>query len=253
MQGTLHHLVAVWMQFVLDRGYLGVFLMMLFESTAVPIPAEVVIPPAAYWAAQGRFNIWLIVIAATLGSWVGSALSYWVAYKLGRPLVARYGKYVLLKPAKIEKADLWFGAYGAGGIFVARLLPGIRHLISIPAGLFRMNFKSFSVMTVIGAGLFNGALSVDLNPLTTGSASMTSADGMFCPNQTHAGVFGRANAQCFRETGSPAGDLTDGMPHAATEGTVFCIPQTANQTVNLVADLPGPGATSLPGMAQLHF
>ena len=158
MQDTLHHLVAVWMQFVLDRGYLGVFVMMLFESTAIPIPAEVVIPPAAYWAAQGRFNIWLIVIAATLGSWVGSALSYWVAYKLGRPLVARYGKYVLLKPAKIEKAELWFEAYGAGGIFVARLLPGIRHLISIPAGLFRMNFKSFSVMTVLGAGLFNGAL-----------------------------------------------------------------------------------------------
>jgi membrane protein DedA with SNARE-associated domain len=158
MQGTLHHLVAVWMQFVLDWGYLGVFLMMAFESTAVPIPAEVVIPPAAYWAAQGRFNIWLVVIAATAGSWVGSALSYWVAYKLGRPLVARYGKYVLLKPAKIEKADLWFEAYGAGGIFVARLLPGIRHLISIPAGLFRMNFRSFSVMTVLGAGVYNGAL-----------------------------------------------------------------------------------------------
>ena len=146
------------MQFVLDWGYAGVFVMMLFESTAIPIPAEVVIPPAAYWAAQGRFNIWLIVIAATAGSWVGSALSYWVAYKLGRPLVARYGKYVLLKPAKIDKADLWFEAYGAGGIFVARLLPGIRHLISIPAGLFRMNFKSFSAMTILGAGLFNGAL-----------------------------------------------------------------------------------------------
>jgi membrane protein DedA with SNARE-associated domain len=146
------------MQFVRDWGYLGVFVMMVFESTAVPIPAEVVIPPAAYWAAQGRFNIWLIVVAATAGSWVGSALSYWVAYKLGRPLVQRYGKYVLLKPAKVEKADVWFEAYGAGGIFVARLLPGIRHLISIPAGMFKMNFKSFSAMTVLGAGLFNGAL-----------------------------------------------------------------------------------------------
>jgi len=154
----LHHLFASWMQFVLDYGYLGVFVLMVAESTAIPVPAELVIPPAAYWAAQGRFNIWLIVIAATAGSWVGSALSYWVAYKLGRPLVARYGKYVLLKPAKIDKADLWFEAYGAGGIFVARLLPGIRHLISIPAGLFRMNFKSFSAMTVLGAGLFNGAL-----------------------------------------------------------------------------------------------
>jgi membrane protein DedA with SNARE-associated domain len=158
MQQTLHHLLAVWMQFVLDWGYLGVFVMMVFESTAVPIPAEVVIPPAAYWAAQGRFNIWLIVVAATAGSWAGSALSYWIAYKLGRPLVEKYGRFVLLKPAKIEKADLWFETYGAGGIFVARLLPGIRHLISIPAGLFKMNFKSFSATTVAGAGLFNGAL-----------------------------------------------------------------------------------------------
>ncbi len=158
MQQTLHHLLATWMQFVLDWGYLGVFVMMVFESTAVPIPAEVVIPPAAYWAAQGRFNIWLVVIAATTGSWVGSAASYWVAYKLGRPLVEKYGKYVLLKPGKIGKADLWFETYGAGGIFVARLLPGIRHLISIPAGLFKMNFKSFSAMTVAGAGLFNAAL-----------------------------------------------------------------------------------------------
>jgi membrane protein DedA with SNARE-associated domain len=158
MQETLHHLLAVWMQFVLDWGYLGVFVMMVFESTAVPIPAEVVIPPAAYWASQGRLNIWLVVLAATAGSWVGSAGSYWIAYKLGRPLVDKYGKYVFLKPAKIEKADYWFQTYGAGGIFVARLLPGIRHLISIPAGLFKMNFKSFSAMTVLGAGLFNGAL-----------------------------------------------------------------------------------------------
>jgi membrane protein DedA with SNARE-associated domain len=158
MQETLHHLLAAWMQFVLDWGYLGVFVMMVFESTAVPIPAEVVIPPAAYWAAQGRFNVWLIVLAATIGSWVGSAISYWVALKLGRPLVEKYGRYVLLKPAKIAKADDWFNTYGAGGIFVARLLPGIRHLISLPAGMFRMNFKSFSAMTVLGAGLFNGAL-----------------------------------------------------------------------------------------------
>jgi len=158
MQQTLHHLLAVWMQFVLDWGYLGVFIMMVFESTAVPIPAEVVIPPAAYWAAQGHLNIWLVVVAATAGSWVGSAGSYWIAYKLGRPLVEKYGRYVFLKPAKIDQADYWFETYGAGGIFVARLLPGIRHLISIPAGLFKMNFRSFSAMTVLGAGLFNALL-----------------------------------------------------------------------------------------------
>jgi len=154
----LHHLFASWMQFVLDYGYLAVFLLMLFESTAVPIPAEVVIPPAAFWASQGRMNLWVIVIVATAGSWVGSALSYWIAWKLGRPIVERYGKYVHLSPARLHKADAWFEEYGGGGIFVARLLPGIRHLISIPAGLFKMNFAKFSIMTIIGAGVFNGAL-----------------------------------------------------------------------------------------------
>ncbi|HEX9502397.1 MAG TPA: DedA family protein [Thermoanaerobaculia bacterium] len=158
MESTLHHLLAVWMQFVLDWGYLGVFVMMFFESTAVPIPAEIVIPPAAYWAAQGRFNVALIIVAATAGSWAGSAFSYWIALKLGRPLVERYGRFVLLSKRKIAGADHWFAAYGAGGIFVARLLPGIRHLISIPAGLFEMNFRTFSIMTIVGAGLFNGAL-----------------------------------------------------------------------------------------------
>src|SRR2546427_6750696 len=105
MQETLHHLLAVWMQFVLDWGYLGVFVMMFFESTAVPIPAEVVIPPAAYWASQGRFNIAAIVIAATAGSWAGSAASYWIAWKLGRPLVERYGRFVLLSKMKNDGAE----------------------------------------------------------------------------------------------------------------------------------------------------
>jgi len=102
-----------------------------------------------------------------------------------------------------------------------------------------------------GSGLFNGALSVDLNPLTTGSSSKTSSTGVFCSGQTHAGAFGQVATRCIQETGSPAGNLTDGMPHAAREATVFCIPATSNGTVNIVADLPGPGATSLPGEAQI--
>ncbi len=154
----IHHLFATWMQFVLDWGYLGIFLMMAFESTAVPIPAEVVMPPAAYWASQGRLNLAAVIIVATLGSWAGSAASYGIAWKLGRPIFERYGKYVHLSHARLAKADDWFAVYGAGGIFVARLLPGVRHLISIPAGLFHMNFKKFSLMTVLGAGLFNAAL-----------------------------------------------------------------------------------------------
>jgi membrane protein DedA with SNARE-associated domain len=154
----LHSLFASWMQFVLDYGYLGVFALMVFESTALPIPAEVVIPPAAFWAAQGKLNIWLVVITATAGSWVGSVLSYWIAVKLGRPIIEKYGKFVHLSADRLGKADAWFEEYGGGGIFVARLLPAIRHLISIPAGLFRMNFGVFSLTTIAGAGLFNGAL-----------------------------------------------------------------------------------------------
>jgi membrane protein DedA with SNARE-associated domain len=158
MVETLHHLLAAWMQFVLDWGYIGIFVMMVFESTAVPIPAEVVIPPAAYWAAQGKLSIVGVVLASTAGGWVGSALSYWISWKLGRPLVERYGKYLLMSPAKIAAADRWFATYGAGGIFVARLLPVIRHLISVPAGLFHMDFKKFSLMTILGAGIFSAAL-----------------------------------------------------------------------------------------------
>ena len=102
-----------------------------------------------------------------------------------------------------------------------------------------------------GSGLFSGALSVDLNPLTTGNSSFTSATGIFCASQSHPGAFGKPATRCIKETGSPAGNLTDGMPHAAREATVFCIPATSNGTVNIVADLPGPGATSLPGTAQI--
>ena len=107
---------------------------------------------------------------------------------------------------------------------------------------------------------FEGALSVDLNPLTTGSVSVTSATlcpgnsgvgGCFCPGQVYAGAFGQTDTRCITETGMEAGDLTDGMPHAAREATVFCIPATLNGTINVVFDLPGPGATSLPGIAQI--
>lgn len=158
MEHAIHQLLSAWMRFILDWGYFGVFIMMAFESTALPVPAEIVIPPAAYWAAQGELSFWGVVAAATAGSWTGSAASYWIAWKVGRPLFEKYGKYILLPHEKLIKADQWFEMYGTGGIFVARLLPVIRHLISIPAGLFHMNFKRFSAMTIAGAGIFCAAL-----------------------------------------------------------------------------------------------
>jgi membrane protein DedA with SNARE-associated domain len=158
MKELVHDLLTLWFNFTLDWGYLGIIFMMALESTAVPVPAEIVVPPAAFWAAQGKLTFWGVVLAATFGSWVGSAVSYAIGYKFGRPLLTKYGRYFFLNPDKLAKAEQWFDTYGTGGIFIARLLPGIRHLISIPAGIFRMPFGQFSLMTVLGAGIFCSAL-----------------------------------------------------------------------------------------------
>jgi membrane protein DedA with SNARE-associated domain len=127
---------------------------MAAESSILPVPSEVVMPPAAYWAAQGRMTFWGVVLAGTAGSWFGSAVSYWVSLWIGRPLVMRYGKYLLMPPKKIELAEAWAQDNGLKGVFVARLLPVVRHLISIPAGILRMRFLPFSVVTTVGAGIW---------------------------------------------------------------------------------------------------
>lgn len=155
----LHHLLIVWFNFVKDWGYLGVFFLMALESSIVPIPSEVVMPPAAYWAAQGQMNFWFVVLAGTLGSYFGAAVSYFVARAVGTPIVFRYGKFFLMGPEKVMTAEAWVTRYGAGGVFFSRLLPVVRHLISIPAGLLKMNFGRFSAATLLGAGAWCGILS----------------------------------------------------------------------------------------------
>ncbi|MGE4231836.1 MAG: DedA family protein [Bacteriovoracia bacterium] len=149
-----HHLLTTWFQLVDQWGYWGVFLLMALESSIVPVPSEIVMPPAAFWAAQGRMSFALVVLAGTAGSYFGSMVSYFVSLYLGKPFVDRYGKYVLLKKEKIEMAANWVHAHGAAGIFFSRLLPVIRHLISIPAGILKMNFLKFSASTILGAGLW---------------------------------------------------------------------------------------------------
>ena len=124
----LHSLFVTWFQLSRRWGYLGVFLLMAVESTVFPIPSEVVVPPAAYWAAQGEMSFWGIVLASTLGSYAGSSLSYFAASWIGRPLILRYGKYVLVPEKKWLLAERWIQHYSAGGIFYARLLPVVRHL-----------------------------------------------------------------------------------------------------------------------------
>jgi membrane protein DedA with SNARE-associated domain len=141
-------------------GYWVVGLMMAIESSIFPLPSEIVIPPVAYWAHTGQIPLSLtgIIIAGTIGSWLGATAMYWGARLAGRPLVMRYGRYVMISPAKIEGAERWAAHYGAMGIFISRLLPVVRHLIGIPAGIVRMDYKSFSLFTLLGSAIWCGVL-----------------------------------------------------------------------------------------------
>jgi membrane protein DedA with SNARE-associated domain len=154
----VHHLLQLWFDWVLNGGYIGVIVLMAMASSPLPVPAEVVIPPAAFLAAQGRFSMAGVIAAGTLGAYLGAALMYWISQWIGRPLVLKFGPYVLLTPKKLEDAEHWLEQYEAGGVFFARILPIVRHLISIPAGIVRMNFLVFSVTTLAGSAISCGLL-----------------------------------------------------------------------------------------------
>jgi membrane protein DedA with SNARE-associated domain len=147
----LHDWIHNWFNWVETGGYPAIIGLMAMESSIFPVPSEVVMPPAAILAAQGKLNFWGVILAGTFGSWLGSAITYLVARGVGRPLVMRYGKMFFCPPEKVERAERFLERYEAGGIFFARLLPVVRHLISIPAGIVRMRFGMFSVMTTIGS------------------------------------------------------------------------------------------------------
>jgi len=149
----MHHLVQLWFEWVLTGGYLGIIVLMALGSTPLPVPAEVVLPPAAFLAAQGRLSFAGVILAGTFGAYLGAAAMYWVSRWIGRPLVLRFGRFFLFPPKKLDEAEQWLARYQAGGIFFARLLPGVRHLISIPAGIVRMNFAVFSYTTLAGSAI----------------------------------------------------------------------------------------------------
>ena len=160
----MHELItklADWYATALQTwGAAAIGLMMALESTVLPIPSELVIPPAAHLAYTGKISVSLaaIVIAGALGSWLGASVMYWASRLAGRPLVMRYGKYFLIAPEKIEGAERWAAHYGGMGIFIARLLPVVRHLIGIPAGIVRMQFWKFSAFTLLGSGIWSAVL-----------------------------------------------------------------------------------------------
>jgi membrane protein DedA with SNARE-associated domain len=148
-------LIETWFSWVHDWGYGGVILLMAMESSIFPVPSELVVPPAAILAANGgSMTIPGVILAGTFGSWLGSAITYWISFWVGRPVVMKFGKYFLMPPEKVERAERFMHRYEAGGIFFARLLPVIRHLISIPAGIIRMGFLKFSILTVTGSAIW---------------------------------------------------------------------------------------------------
>lgn len=150
----MHHLLEIWFGWVKDGGYPAIIILMAMESSIFPVPSEIVIPPAAFLAAQGHLSFTGVIVAGTFGSWLGAAITYWVALFVGRPVLQRFGKYFFIPPGKLERAEIWLQRYEAGGVFFARLLPVIRHLISIPAGIVRMNFWIFSAVTIVGSALW---------------------------------------------------------------------------------------------------
>ncbi len=157
---ALLHQFSNWYLSVLDEGGYGLIAaLMALESTVVPIPSELIVPPAAYLAeTTGQFAWFGVVLAATLGSWAGASLMYFAARALGRPLVLRFGPYLGMALAKVELAERWATRFGWAGVFFARLLPVIRHLIGIPAGIVRMDFRWYSLATLSGSLLWCSVL-----------------------------------------------------------------------------------------------
>ena len=146
-----------------NLNYGTILLLMLLESTVIPVPSELVVAPAAYHAAGGDLNVFLVVLFATIGADLGASINYFVALYVGRPVIykfanSRWGKMCLLNQEKVEKSERYFDNHGIMATLTGRLIPGIRHLISIPAGLARMNYWKFLLYTTIGAGCWHAIL-----------------------------------------------------------------------------------------------
>lgn len=149
------HILIDWLLNTIGAmGYPGIFLLMAMESSVLPIPSELVMPPAGYLAHKGEMNIIAAILCGTVGSLAGAYANYFAARHLGRPLILKYGKYVLITEEKFARVEGFFLRHGEISTFIGRLLPVVRHLISIPAGLAGMNHVRFTLYTLLGAGIW---------------------------------------------------------------------------------------------------
>jgi membrane protein DedA with SNARE-associated domain len=151
--------VAQWIQDVIAAGgYPVVFLLILLESTLVPIPSELVMPFAGFMAYQGKFSLPVILVINSVGALLGSGLCYWIGVVGGKPFLVKYGKYFLVRQHDIEKTETFFARHGKATILIARFLPVIRHVISVPAGIARMPLRGFFLQTFLGSTIWGGVL-----------------------------------------------------------------------------------------------
>lgn len=150
----LHEAINWLINTIGAMGYPGIFLLMAMESSVIPIPSELVMPPAGYLAQRGEMNMVVAILCGTVGSLVGAYANYFAAHYMGRPLLLKYGKYVWITEEKFAKVESFFLRHGEISTFIGRLLPVIRHLISLPAGLAGMHHWKFSLYTLLGAGIW---------------------------------------------------------------------------------------------------
>jgi membrane protein DedA with SNARE-associated domain len=152
MIGKLIELLSVFIVATIARlGYAGVVLLMAIESACIPLPSEIIMPFSGYLVYTGRFNLWAVGVAGAFGCVVGSLVAYWVGMYGGRPLIEKYGRYVLVSSHDLDMADRWFARFGEVIVFASRLLPAVRTFIAFPAGVARMNLKKFIIYTFAGS------------------------------------------------------------------------------------------------------
>jgi membrane protein DedA with SNARE-associated domain len=155
----LTELIATYATYLIAKaGYASVFILMTMESMVFPVPSEAVMPFAGFLVEQGAFTFWQVILVSTCGSIVGSLISYYIGLFGGMPFVKRFGKYALLDVEELEATEKFFRKRGELTIFICRLIPVVRHLISIPAGTGKMNIWKFSIFTILGAGIWNAFL-----------------------------------------------------------------------------------------------